>query len=98
MKTRNFVAKSITSIVNLDRYPGLIHEIFNDHLKIDQIIISSDSNQLILDNNKIHGILEVLNSLIDKHNIFKYIQFDLFLSYLEPLIELKQCVIFVFIF
>lgn len=83
MKTRNFIAKSITSIVNLDRYPNLINQILIDHL-------NSETNIGQMDNNKINGILELLNCLIDKHNIFKFIQFDLFMDKLEPLIEIKQ--------
>ncbi|CAF0722657.1 unnamed protein product [Brachionus calyciflorus] len=83
MKTRIFIAKSIASIVNLNRYPNLIQEIFVEHL----------DEKSLNDNNKIHGLLEILSCLIDKYNIFKFINFEEFFNNLEKLLEINHCAI-----
>ena len=54
MKTRVFIAKSIASIVNLDRYPTLIQDILN-----------KEFNQF--DNNKIHGVGVCKNGWLHRH-------------------------------
>ena len=85
MKTRNFIAKAISSIVNLDRYPNLIYEILNDHLNVDLV----NNQQNSINHNKIHGLVDVLNNLLDKYDILKFIKFQEFLGYLDQLINLK---------
>lgn len=80
MKTRVYIAKSVSSIVNLHRYPSLLNQIFDDHF--EKIRPG--------DNNKINGLLEVLSSLIDKNNIFKFIKIDDFFNRIIPIIQLKQ--------
>lgn len=80
MKTRVYIAKSIASIVNLYRYPSLIKIIFEEHLEKIKF----------RENNKFHGVLEVLNHLIDKNNIFKFIQEEEFFKRLIPITEIEQ--------
>lgn len=75
MKTRNFIAKAIITIVNLDRYPTLIDDIFTLLLDRTEII----------DHNKINGLLQILNGLIDKYDLFKFIPISVFLNNLEQL-------------
>lgn len=86
MKTRVFISKAITSIVCIDRYTNLLNQIFEQYLQPENYFIS---NQLV-DNNYLHGILQVLGSLVDKHKIFQYISFEKFIDYLKPLIRLKK--------
>lgn len=80
MKTRIYIAKSIASIVNLYRYPNLIKIIFENHLETIKL----------RDNNKFHGLLEVLNHLIEKNYIFKFIQEEEFFDRLMKITEIEQ--------
>ena len=82
MKMRNFIAKAIVSIVNLDRYPDLIAEIFDSHL----LHMNSAANS---DQNRIHGLFDILNGLVEKQNIFKFIKFETFVEKLKSLIPLE---------
>ena len=94
MKTRVFIAKAIGSIVHFDRYPALIGEIVGQHLPPSNELNnnnddgtaqapSTENSNL----NKIHGVLEVLNVLVTKQNIFKYAKPDLVLSKLASLVD-----------
>lgn len=85
MKTRVFIAKAISSIVNLDRYPLLVKDIFDNYLKCDELNSKNSINS-----NYMHGLFEVLNILAKKNNIFQFISFETFMSKLEPLSQIKQ--------
>lgn len=87
MKTRVFISKAISSIVNLDRYPNLLNEILDENLRIDLIKINNNDNY---DNNFIHGLLQVLNTLTDKHNILNYISLQAILEKTQDLAAIKQ--------
>jgi hypothetical protein len=79
MKTRNFIAKAMASIVNLERYPTLFSDLF--------AIFYTHSDDEI-NHNKIHGLFEILNSVIErnaqpfKHNFTA----DEFLQQLKPVL------------
>lgn len=75
MKTRVFIAKAILAIVNLERYPSLLSEIFV------QLLDKNESH----DHNKINGLLLVLNKLADKNDVFKFIPSNEFFDKLERL-------------
>jgi len=83
MKIRVYIAKAITSIVNLDRYPSLFNEIFDNFFEEKQI-------EKQIDNNNINGLFEVLKSLSKKYNIFQFISFEKFFIKLETLAKIKQ--------
>jgi hypothetical protein len=67
MKNRIFISKSIATIVNLDRYSNLINDILDNYLLND-----------LNDNNKLHGILQILIKLADKNKIFNFVLFNKF--------------------
>ena len=96
MKTRVFIAKAIGSIVHFDRYPTLISEIVSQHLPCElnnngtaQAVPQGreDNNSNL---NKIHGVLQVLNVLVSKQNLFKYTKPELVLNKLSNLIDLVK--------
>jgi hypothetical protein len=74
MKIRTFIAKSICSIVNLDRLPNLFDQLF----KVD-----------LNNNNDLNGRLEILTRLAEKHNMFKYIAFDSFQDEMNHILNMK---------
>ncbi len=74
MKIRTFIAKSICSIINLDRYPNLFDQLF----KID-----------LNNNNELHGRLEIFTRVSEKHNVFKYITFASFQNELSYFLNMK---------
>jgi len=74
MKIRTFIAKSICSMVNLDRYSNLFDQLF----KLD-----------LNNNNEVHGRLEILTRLADKHNMFKYIAFDSFKDEMNQILNMR---------
>lgn len=74
MKTRCFIAKSISSIVNMDRYTTLVQDVLDSGMK------------QLSDQNGIHGMLEILHCLVDKHDIFKQIEPNKLIQQLESLI------------
>jgi hypothetical protein len=81
MKTRNFIAKAIASIVNLERYPNLFVSIFNNYEGVESQV----------DHNKIHGLFEVLNCIIEKNSDpFRFIKIDEFVQKLRSLVALKH--------
>ena len=84
MKTRVFIAKSISSIVCLDRYKSLINDIFDQYLQPTLYLTP------LIDNNYLHGILQVITSLMDKNKVFQFISLDKFMKNLESLIGLDQ--------
>ncbi len=69
----------------MDRYPTLVKEIFESFLKVELVFTKEQQ----IDNNKIHGLLEVMNFLIDKHDLFKFISVDELVIKIEPLLELN---------
>ena len=87
MKTRVFIAKAISSIVNLDRYNQLIHEIFDKYFQPEFYLRNRERT---LDNNFIHGLTLVLSVLIDKQRVFKFISIEKFLSQIKSISSLRQ--------
>lgn len=83
MKIRVYIAKAITSIVNLDRYAWIFNEIFENFFK-------ENLKTKEIDHNNIHGLLEVLKSLAKKYNIFQFISFEAFFAKLQILAKIKQ--------
>ena len=65
MKIRVYNAKAIATMVNMERYPNLLTEIFEIYLK-NEYLNSTESDKS-MNNNCVNGILEILNCLIDKH-------------------------------
>ena len=82
MKIRVFIAKAINSIVNLDRYPLIFNEIFEN--------FAENKTSSSTDHNNIHGLFEVLKNLSEKYNIFQFSSFETFFSKLEKLMPIKQ--------
>jgi hypothetical protein len=83
MKTRLFVARAISYIVNLERYPNLIDEIFSN--------LASVSSSSMFDQNSMHGLLLVLHNVIERHDIFHSTNLVDFLKRFENIIaNLKQ--------
>jgi len=83
MKIRIYIAKAISSIVNIDRYSSLFNEVFENFFN------ESQSSKEV-DHNNIHGMFEVLKCLAKKYNIFQFISFETFFSNLGKLAQIKQ--------
>lgn len=64
MKIREFNAKALATIVNMEREPGFVQLIC---AKLSQKWLRSD-DKLYMDLNAINGLLEVLNCVVDKHH------------------------------
>lgn len=77
MKTRTYVTKALIAIVNLDRYPTLPNDILT-------MLVCTNEDQ---DNNKINGLLMLLNRLWEKNDLFKFYKPDEFFTQVELLIS-----------
>jgi hypothetical protein len=85
MKTRNYISKAIVSIVNLNRYQNLINDLFDRDLEI-----CNGDNNTIINNNYLHGVLDILCLLIDKNNIFEFILFEEFILKIKQFLKYKK--------
>lgn len=74
MKIRNFIGKAISTILNMNRYENLMNDLLNLNFEI------SKNQQLYINNNLLHGVLDTICILIEKNNIFQDIKFDKFIE------------------
>ncbi len=81
MKIRVYTSRAISAIVCIESYPTLIAEIFDNYFDVEYL--SKTSNQ-----NCINGVLEILNSLVDKYG--KAIDLPYLVSRLQVHIDMKQ--------
>jgi hypothetical protein len=82
MTIRNHIAKSLISIVSIERYTTFISDIFNHHFNAQYLQHK--------DNNYINGLLEILNNLVEKHRNF--IRLDVILAKLDNYCHIEQLV------
>ena len=80
MTIRIHIAKSLISICCIERYTTLIPIIFDNHLDIQYLSLK--------DNNFIHGLLEILNNLVEKHE--NTLSLDFILQKLDPYCNIEQ--------
>lgn len=77
MKTRVFMTKAIVSMVNLGRYPYLPRDI------LDLLLDKTQLN----DNNKINGLLMVLNKLAEKKTMFDFVPAHRFVELMDSFVN-----------
>lgn len=85
MKTRNYIGKAISSIVNLNRYKNLINELFDRDFEIN------NNDNAIINNNYLHGVLDIMYLLVEKNNIFNFISFEEFILKTNNFTKYRNC-------
>lgn len=85
MKIRVNITNSLVNIINIERFPKLLSTIFDDCLNTE---FEKAKNNEIIDNNYIHGLLELLNCLVEKYS--NSLNFDFIIAKLDEYSTIEQ--------